>query len=71
MSENVCERFFDTTKEVVLKVDSSQVGLGAVVLQDGKPVKVRYAIIEREMLGIVFGYWKYHYYIYGRRFVCK
>ena len=41
MSENVCHRYFDTTIEVVLQVESSQVGLGAVVLQDGKPAKVR------------------------------
>ena len=71
MSENVCDRYFDTTKGVVLQVDSSQVGLGAVLLQDGKPVKMRYTNIEREMLVIVFGYLKYHYYQYGRRVVCK
>ena len=43
--------------EVVLQVDASQVGLGAVLLQDGKPVayaskaltpaEMRYANIER------------------------
>ena len=58
MSKNVHDRYFDTTKEVVLQVDSSQVGLGTILLQDGKPAKVRYAIIEREMLGIVYGYLK-------------
>ena len=36
MSENICNRYFDTTKEVVLHVDSSQVGLGVILLQDGK-----------------------------------
>ena len=60
MNENVCDRYFDTTKEVVLQVHSTQVGLGAVVLQDGKPAKVSYVISETEMLGIVFGYLKYH-----------
>ena len=38
ISKDVCLRYFDTTKEVVLQVDASQVGLGAVLLQDGKPV---------------------------------
>ena len=71
MSENVCDRHLDTTKDVVLHVDSSQVGLNAVLLQDGKLAKVRYANIEREMLVIVFRYLKYHYYRYGRRFECK
>ena len=55
MSQNVCDRHFDTTKEVVLQVDRSQVGLGAVLLQDGKPAKVRFANIEIEMLVIVLG----------------
>ena len=38
----------DTTKDVVLQ--------GAVWLQEGKPDKVRYAIIEKEMLEIVCEY---------------
>ena len=65
ISEDVCLRYFDTSKEVVLQVDASQVGLGAVLLQDGKPVayaskaltpgEMRYGNIEREMLVVVFG----------------
>ena len=35
---DVCLRHFSTTKDVVLQVDSSQVGLGTVLLQDDKPV---------------------------------
>jgi hypothetical protein len=31
--------YFDTNKEVVLQVDSSKNGVGAVSLQDGKPVE--------------------------------
>ena len=79
--EDVCLRYFDTSKEVVLQVDASQVGLGAALLQDGKPVayalkaltpaEMRYASIEREMLVVVFGCLKYHHYLYGRRFVCR
>ena len=62
MSNNVCDRYLDITKDDVLQVDSSQEGLGAVLLQDSKLAKVRYTNIEREMLVIVFRYLKYHYY---------
>ena len=81
ISEDVCLRYFNTIKEVVLQVDASQVGLGAVLLQDGMPVayaskaltpaEMRYANIEREMLVVVSGCLKYHHYLYGRRFVCR
>ena len=81
ISEDVCLRYFDTTKEVVLQVDASEVGLGAVLLQDGKPVaygskavtpaKMMYANIERDKLAVVFGCLKYHHYLYDRRFVCR
>ena len=62
MSNNVCDSYLDTTKDDVLQVDSSQVGLGVVLLQDSKLAKVRYTNIEREMLVIVFRYLKYPYY---------
>ena len=81
ISEDVCLRYFETTKEFVLWVDASQVGLGAVLLQNGKsvayaskaltPAGMRHANIEREMLAVVFGCLKYHHYLYGRRFICR
>ncbi|XP_052756325.1 uncharacterized protein K02A2.6-like [Galleria mellonella] len=66
-----CER-----TPVVVSVDASSVALGAVLLQDGRPVEfasltltdtqTRYAQIEKEMLAIVFAAERFRQYIYGR-----
>ena len=47
MSKKVCDRNLDPTKDVAFQVENSQVGLGAVLLQDGKLAKARYANIEK------------------------
>ena len=70
-------QYFDVKKPVVLHVDASLHGLGAALLQDGKPVayaskslsdvKKRYACIERELLAIVFGTNRFQTYLYGRQ----
>ena len=67
--------YFDPSKPTTLEVDSSMNGLGAALLQDGKPVafasksltdtEKRYANIEREMLAVVFACERFHTYIYG------
>ena len=61
--------------------DASGKGLGAVLLQDEKPVcyasqaltdaESRYAPIEAEMLAVVFACRKFHLYIYGRSVVVE
>lgn len=68
--------FYDPSKEVTLENDASDYGIGSVLLQEGKPIAYasrslsdserNYAQIEKEMLAIVFGLNKFHYYIYGR-----
>ena len=70
-------KFYDPRSPVTLSVDASSKGLGAVILQDSKPVayaskaltktEQNYAQIEKEMLAILFGCIKFHKLIYGRR----
>ena len=68
--------FFDPTKPLVIQCDASGGGLGAGLLQAGQPIayacralsdtETRYAIIEKEMLAIVFALEKWHQFTYGR-----
>ena len=69
--------YFDDDKDLELQVDSSQDGLGAVLMQDGKPIEFasralteteqRWAQIEKEMLAIVYGLERFDQYTYGRK----
>jgi hypothetical protein len=70
-------QYFDITKETTIQVDASQNGLGATLLQEGKPIAFasksltmterQYAQIEKECYAIVFGCERFHQYVYGRR----
>ena len=74
-------RYFDSRKPIVIQVDASQKGLGAALLQDGRPIaftskaltpmEQRYANIEREMLACVFGAEQFHTYVFGRSFTIE
>ena len=67
---------FDPNKPVVIETDASLKGLGAVLIQDGKPVKYLsksltqtesdYSNIERELLAVLFACEKLHIYVFGR-----
>lgn len=69
-------RHFDPSLPTEIEVDASMKGLGAALIQLGKPVafaskaltpvESRYANIEREMLAVVFGLEKFHTYVYGK-----
>ena len=69
-------QYFDSTKPVTIQVDASIRGLGATLIQDKGPIEyrskllteteTRYSNIEREMLAVVHGLEKLHYYAYGR-----
>ena len=74
-------RYFNPSLPVTIQVNASQVGLGAALLQDNRPIafaskaltdaECRYTNIEREMLGVVFGVERFHTYIYGWSFTIK
>ena len=69
--------YYDPDKPVTLSVDASSKGLGAVVLQEDKPIayasreltstQEKYAQIEKETLAIVYGAQKFHQYLYGKQ----
>ena len=68
--------YYDPDSELVVQCDASQKGLGAALLQHGKPIaytsralndtEQRYAQIEKEMLAIVFALEKFNQYVFGR-----
>ena len=74
-------QYFDGTQPVTILVDASQRGLSAVLLQANGPVEFAsklltttescYSNIEREMLAVLFGLEKFHYYAYGRPIVVE
>ena len=73
--------YFDLNKYSVVSVDASQYGLGGILLQDGHPIayasssltetQQRYSQIEKELLAVLNGCKKFHYYIYGTKFTVE
>lgn len=74
-------RLFDPTLPVLVSVDASPVGVGAVLLQGGQPIEFasrtltdtqrRYAQIEKELLAVLFGLQRFHQYVYGEKVVVE
>ncbi|KAI8516719.1 hypothetical protein Bbelb_053000 [Branchiostoma belcheri] len=81
ISEDITLQYYDREKPVTLQVDASMKGVGAALLQEGRPIafaskaltpaESRYANIEREMLAVVYGCEKFKTYLYGRRFTIE
>ena len=73
--------FYDPAKDLTIQVDSSKDGIGAALLQDGKPIEFasrtmtntegRYAQIEKECLAVVFGLEFFDQYTYGREVIVQ
>ena len=73
--------FYDPDKPLVIQVDSSKDGIGAVLLQDGCPIEfasrtmtsaeTKYAQIEKECLAVVFGLERFNQYSYGKEVIIQ
>ena len=72
-------------KPFILRTDASDVGVGAILLQESEGVKwpvaygskklldreKNYSVIEKECLGVIWGISKFHRYLFGREFVLE
>ena len=79
VKERICSQetlaYYNPKEKTTVQVDASGLGLGATLIQNGKPIasktlspdEKRYANIEREMLAVVFGGERFHNYVYGTR----
>lgn len=73
--------YYSPDKELVIQCDASSLGIGATLMQEGRPLayasraltdpEARYATIEKEMLAIVFALEKWHHFAFGRRVVVR
>ncbi|XP_055543197.1 uncharacterized protein K02A2.6-like [Wyeomyia smithii] len=76
VSQSPILRYYDPSEPLVIQCDASQLGVGCVLLQGGRPVAYasrmltkterNYASIERECLAIVFACKRHDQYVAGR-----
>ena len=73
--------YFDRNKGTILQTDASKKGFGAVILQEEQPIyyalraltsaEKNYQNLEREAQAAVWGMEKFHYFLYGRKFILQ
>ena len=81
ISKNVTLPYFNPKSATTLHTDASKKGLGAVILQDSRPVtfasqaltgaEKNYQNLERECLAMIWGMEKFHYFLYGKQFTLE
>ena len=74
-------QFFDEKADIVVQADASSLGLGACLLQNGKPcsyasrslnkTEQNNSQIEKEMLSILFALEHWHTYVFGRKIIVQ
>ena len=70
-----CLPFFDPSNPIQIQVDASKSGIGAILMQNRKPVSYasisltnaqkNYAIIKKELLAVLFGCERFHQSVHG------
>ena len=73
--------YFDRNKSTILQTDASKKGFGAVILQEEQPIyyalraltsaEKNYQNLECEAQAAVWGMEKFHYFLYGRKFILQ
>ena len=81
ISKNVTLPYFNPKSDTTLQTNASKKGLGAVILQNSKPVmfaskaltgaEKNYQNLERECLAMIRGMDKFHYFLYGKQFTLE
>ena len=81
ISKNRTLPYFNPRSATTLQTDASKKGLGAVILQDSRPVmfvswaltgaEKNYQNLERECLVMIWGMENFHYFLYGKQFTLE
>ena len=81
LSSDPCLAYFDVSKPITVQVDASNSSWGAALLQEGKFVMYasisltsagkNYAIIDKELLAVLFSCERFHQCVYGNKTLLK
>ena len=81
LSTNIILPYYNPTSHTTLQTDSSNKGLGTVLIQNGTTIyfvrraisttEANYQNLEQEMLAAIWGMEKFHYFLYGNKFTLE